>query len=76
MTQQTADLSRALDEMRARLAALEAAPAPQRPAPAGNGQKDLEAAVDLMVANALLRGRHTAGVLHGMFNLSPGLSGR
>ena len=90
-TQSTDDVSHALDAMHARISALEAAVArTSTPAASGgsgssaapatssaaNTQKDLESAVDQMVAGALLRGRHTAGVLNGMFNLTPGLSGR
>jgi hypothetical protein len=40
----------------------------------GNGI--LEAAIDQLVADALLRGRRTTGILNGIFNLLPGLSGR
>jgi hypothetical protein len=40
------------------------------------GQKNLELLIDQMVASALLRGRQTTGILGGIFNILPGLSGR
>ncbi|MDD9901045.1 MAG: hypothetical protein OXT65_08720 [Alphaproteobacteria bacterium] len=40
------------------------------------GQKQLEITIDQMVANALVRGRQTTGVLNSLFNVWPGLSGR
>lgn len=39
-------------------------------------QKMMEAMIDEMVAQALVRGRRTTSVLGGIFNLLPGLSGR
>lgn len=78
------ETAKLLADLHARIGALEAgaqrssgAPAPmQDPKQAAAAQKDLESAIDRMVANALLHGRRTSGVLSGMFNLSPGLSGR
>lgn len=80
-TQAPDDIHRALAELRMKLGELEAAvaqraPSREEPAPSSGGHRDMESAVDEMVAGALLRGRRTAGVLNGMFNLSPGLSGR
>jgi hypothetical protein len=39
-------------------------------------RKQLEITIDQMVAGALVRGRQTTGILNGLFNLSPALSGR
>ena len=42
----------------------------------GFDQKSLEITIDQMVANSLLRGRETTGVLRSLFNLVPVLMGR
>lgn len=39
-------------------------------------QKQLEITIDQMVAQSLMQGRQTTGVLRSLFGLSPGLSGR
>lgn len=39
-------------------------------------QKTLEIMIDQMVADSLMRGRQTSGVLNSMFGLSPNLIGR
>ncbi len=39
-------------------------------------QKQLEITIDQMVANSLLQGRQTSGVLKNLFGLVPTLSGR
>jgi hypothetical protein len=82
-TSSSDDMAGALADLRARVAALEAAgltngagSAPRSSPPSAASGKELEDAIDRMVAGALLNGRHTSGVLHGLFNISPGLSGR
>ena len=42
----------------------------------GMDQKYLEITIDQMVANSLLRGRQTSGVLRTLFGLAPSLLGR
>jgi len=42
----------------------------------GMDQKYLEITIDQMVANSLLRGRQTSGVLRSLFGLAPSLLGR
>ena len=42
----------------------------------GMDQKYLEITIDQMVANSLLRGRQTSGVLRTLFGLGPSLLGR
>ncbi|HYD17055.1 MAG TPA: hypothetical protein VEF76_01085 [Patescibacteria group bacterium] len=42
----------------------------------GFDQKQLEITIDQMVANSLVRGRETGGVLRTLFGLVPGLIGR
>lgn len=39
-------------------------------------QKQLEITIDQMVAQSLLQGRQTSGVLRSLFGLAPGLAGR
>ena len=39
-------------------------------------QKQLEITIDQMVAQSLVQGRQTSGVLRALFGLAPGLSGR
>ncbi len=39
-------------------------------------QKQLEITIDQMVANSLMQGRQTSGVLRSLFGLAPGLIGR
>lgn len=41
-----------------------------------NGGRGQEAMIDQMVAAALVRGKHTTGILKSLFNLMPGLIGR
>lgn len=42
----------------------------------GMNQKQLEITIDQMVANSLMQGRQTTGVLKSLFGLVPTLSGR
>jgi hypothetical protein len=42
----------------------------------GMTQKQLEITVDQMVANSLVQGRQTSGVLRALFGIGPGLIGR
>lgn len=42
----------------------------------GMDQKQLEITIDQMVANSLLRGRQTGGVMRTLFGLAPSLLGR
>jgi hypothetical protein len=50
---------------------------PSQPQSSGSlDRRFLETMIDQMVADALVRGRRTTGILAGLFNIAPGLSGR